>query len=465
MQGKNKMRLKIVFASAFVIAGAIGAFFYFKEAEEEKRAPRIAFENVEAAPVEASILPLRNHGVIYVKCIFKNAGVLNNQLHNHGISSVVADLILKRIGDLTPEETTEKLLDGGIRRMSFDASGDNLIISFYIARDKAQDAFVLLNSALIYPIFTEGDLGTTKAKISSSAVLETDTTPASRLMQNKVFELMYGRDCAYGLRTLGSSRAVARITANDVKNFINQKLSRKNLKLYFAGDVTSLTAHQYIDILLKDLPEGKTNEAISIPSFSSDSSSNVAIEHIIKKNMRKIIGVTCGIRIDDKLSKIEKAAIVIILNALFKGKDSDFSKDLRKANIVCNFYVKFLSASLSKAILLSAYVNFKEFDIFMKCLEEKMEQYASGNVDWNILKQSKQYLAKLSDNGFYSLNNIDEQMEQAYLPFDEVTEDVIKNMMQRLFQKNSIKIVTCGERYSCSRYEKHALKPQSGKRL
>lgn len=442
MRKKTKTALKIIGVSVIAIACISAALFWIKR--DEQRAPRICLEQLDHAPVDTFILPLRNHDIIYVKCTFKHAGTLNNSVENHGISNVVATLLLKRINGMSTEDTVDKLVELGARSVDVDGSGDDFELSFQVSKEKAKDVLAFLNAAFVNPTFSEGDLN--KAKDSIPTVLDPETTSAYQLMYSKIFEMMYGTNYAYGLRCTGTAQAIGSVTAEDVKSFIKNKLSRKNLKILMVGDVTNLTARQYLDVFLKDVADGEVNQAAKIGSESEHLSSS-AFEKVIKPNMKKTVGFLAGIRLDS-LSSVEKAAVHIISETLFNSADSDFMQGLKQSKIVSNCVCKIIKRSYSCIMLLSAYIDKKDAEKYRKYLDEKIAEY--GGADYcngpilGKLLETKKYLLKLSDNGFYNVDDIDEQIADAYLPYEEVTQDILRDTLQRMFgRKGGVKLVIC----------------------
>lgn len=455
MRKRIKTALQTVAISAFAVACISSAIYWIKK--DEERAPRISFEQLDHAPVNAAILPLQNHDIVYVKCVFKNAGTLNNSLENHGISNIVAELLLKHIEGMSADDTLDKFVELGARELNVNASGDDFELSFYVQKEKAKELFAVLNKAFVNPSFSEGDLS--KAKDNIPTVLSPETASAHRLMRAKVLEELFGTNCAYGLRSAGTAQAIGGITADDVKSFIQQKLSRKNLRILIVGDVTSMTARQYLDIFLKDIAEGTENPKIMLGSDSFDTDSGQVSQNsakfsytpsrITKPNMEKTAAFLVGVRLDN-LSDVEKAALYIIQETLFGSEDSDFIDGFKKAGIVSNCYYEIIERSYSYVMLVLASVDIKDSELYIKYFNEKMAKY--GDADFcrgpilDKFMDTKKYLLKLSDNGFYNLTDIDDQIRRAYLPYEKVTEKVLKNMLRKMFgAKGLLKFVMCSK--------------------
>ena len=189
--------------------------------------------------------------------------------------------------------------------------------------------------------------------------MDPETTSPGQLMMQKVFEMLYG-DCNYGMNPTGTSQAISGVSKVDIQAFIKRKLTCKNLKIFFVGDVSKSDIKTYSKILLVNVPDGDVNTPAKIGQWSSNEPSAT----ITKENMKDVIGIAHGIRID-QLSDVEKAALRIIITAIFEGNNSDFSEGLVKSDIACKTHVKLVDRSLSTAVLLCSYIDKKDFDNFV----------------------------------------------------------------------------------------------------
>lgn len=427
----KKTKLTIISITIIALTCVASTVFFMKRDEIKSH---IVFKDIDQVPIQASILPLKNHDVLYVKCIFESAGVLHNKSEKHGISNVVASILFRRINNMSTEETSEKFFKLGVRDLYINTSKDDFEISFFMPKEKSREVFKFINIAFVHPTFSDGDLETIKERIPT--ILDPVTASPYQLMIQKMLKMLYP-NCNYGLNSAGTSQAIASITAEDVQNFIKEKLTRKNLKILFVGDVNDFEVRQYLQTLLLEIPDGELNEVIFVPSKTSSQKSM----HITKKNMRDIVGIVHGIKID-QLSDIEKAAFIIISSAIFDDKSSDFDEGLIKSGIACEFHTQYLERSFSDTFFLFAYVNKKDFDNYMKYFDTKINEYSTGKI-LKKFKSIQEYLIKIADNGFYNLSDIDEQIKNAYLPFDKVTAEDLSRVMKMIFNKGIIKTVTC----------------------
>lgn len=422
-------KLKIAISVAVLVLVCCALFIFIG-----KDTSYFIFRGINTGSVQAYLLPLKNREMVYVKLLFKNAGVLHDDTDAHGISNLTSMLLFKKIGGLSAEETVEKIIDLGIRELEVDSKGDDFRISFFAKRDRIIEAFSFFNRAFVAPSFSDGDLETAKESIPSA--MDPEITPPGQLMAQKTFEMLYG-NCNYGLNLAGTSHAIAGVSKIDVRKFIERKLTRKNANIFFVGDVSKSDIKTYIKILFANIPDGNTN----IPAKVNSGSSDKPFSTIAKENMKDIVGIAHGVRID-RLSDIEKAALHIVITAIFEGKNSDFAEGLVKSDIACKAYVKYVNRSLSNAVILCSYVDKKDFDSYMKYFNSKIAEY-NTTIDYEKLEKVREYFIKIANNGFYNVYDIDEQMKYACLPFDKVAREHFTVIVKKLFDKNNIKTVVC----------------------
>jgi hypothetical protein len=113
----SKKLIAIVFAA---IVGGWAIIFF----REEKQC--ITINSVaNNSGVKAYQIQMKSGNVLYVKCKFKNAGVLRNSSAKHGVSVIIGDLLCRKINGLSPEETIDKLEELGIEKLSIRSVEDD----------------------------------------------------------------------------------------------------------------------------------------------------------------------------------------------------------------------------------------------------------------------------------------------------------------------------------------------------
>ncbi|GHU17589.1 hypothetical protein FACS189472_04710 [Alphaproteobacteria bacterium] len=383
--------------------------------------------------VKASLIQVNSRDVIYIKCKFKNAGVLHNPLDKHGISAVAAHMLFRRINGLSEEETAEKICDLGIHNFSTLTDGDDFEISFFVIDTKANEALKFLASAFSCKDFSSSYLE--HVKQIYPYVLDVDTSDPFQLLHDKMFSMLY-KDSTYGMSDSGSSLAVSSITTADIVDFVKNMLRRDNLEVVFAGKVSRFDINDYLKILLDGISsEERESEPFKLSEDMSDEKTAV----ITRSNMKDVACVMTGVRLDG-LTDLERAAVEIIFKALFDTQIGDFSKGLREKGITYDVSRYSVRRTLSDVFYITACLNKDDLQNYTKYLDEKFADYFR-KVNQKELERIKNYFIKISHDGFESLQDLDEKIKDASLPFDEVTPEICEKAARKLFDHAHIRTV------------------------
>ncbi|MDR2157763.1 MAG: insulinase family protein [Holosporaceae bacterium] len=380
---------------------------------------------------------VKSNNLLYVKCVFKNSGALRNAPEKRGISVVVGDLLCRRIGGLSPEETKEKLLDLGVQDLSIRACEDDFILSFYVLKDKAPEALKFLSPIFFRPEFSKNDLEFVKEKYPITSDL--DLSHPRELLFDKLMETLYTNH-NYGLNVTGNARSIAGISEDDVRNFVKSNFSRDNLEVFFTGDISQSDVETHVETLFSKIPEKGSRDFIDkIGDVSSCPLSEEKDYVILKPNMKDIVGIICGFRVDN-LDRKEEAAAHVIINTLFDAKIGDFSQGLRARKIAysCDFH--FIQRNQSNVFFLEIYVYKNDLENYKKYLEEKISQYGC-KLNLKKLERTKDQLAMQSGVGFANIFDVDKKMKYSSLPFSQITREIFSNTMKKLFDRSRMRVV------------------------
>ncbi|MDR0555631.1 MAG: insulinase family protein [Holosporaceae bacterium] len=428
------MRLsrKITIALILIILVSTPIFF-----SKEKSFLKIT-EISNSFGIKTNLVRIKNGNVVYVKCRFKYAGVFHNPAEKHGISAVVAELLCRKIGELSPEETTEKLKNQGIEELSIHALGDHLSLSFYVLKDKAVDALNFLAPVFTQPKFTRNDLEFVKNKYPT--ILDPKTADPEQLMFDKLLQLLYPNH-NYGLNRTGTAEALSSVTESDVYQFVRENFTKKKLTVLFCGDLSVFETESFLKALFSQLPVGEDMPNL----FPEDLTKYPVAEQkdliIPREHLGNVLGVMCGMRLD-KLNAREKAALQIIITTLFDDTTGDFCEGLRKKQLAYAVEAKILHRSLSSIFYFSVYIRENDLAEYKKYVEEKISSY-QYKLNIKHLKRTREYFSETSQKGFISIRNIEEQIKNHQLPFTQLPDELFLQVARRLFEK--IKIVYIGK--------------------
>ncbi|MDR0678284.1 MAG: insulinase family protein [Holosporaceae bacterium] len=423
-------KLKIIIS--IVLLAAVSVFMFFKDEEYSISVSEVR----NNYGVKAYQIRVNSGNVIYVKCKFRNVGILHNSPKKHGISVVAGDLLCRRINGLSPEETKEKLLELGIKNLSINALEDDFILSFYVLKDKAMGALQFLSSIFLKPEFLKNDLEFIEKKYPE--MLDLDSSHPQKLLLNKLLYMLY-ENHNYGRNNTGTSQAIAGITEDDVRDFITSNFSKDGLEIFFTGNTSQSEIETYLGKLISKLPEKSQKKFISETDISSSSTVEERETIMDKKNMGNIVGIMFGVRIDNP-SDQEKAATYIIVKTLFDRKIGDFSKGLQFKNIVHGVNYNVLQRQLSTVFYCWNYIRKDDLAKYNSYLKEKISTYGK-RLNIKKLEHVQENLILWSRIGFTDLSNLDQKITYCSLPFSEVMPEILMKVARKLFDESKIKIV------------------------
>jgi predicted Zn-dependent peptidase len=425
-------KLKIIIAVISIILISAPVFL-----KKEKKFIKI-LEYTDKFGIKTHQVRIKSNNVMYVKCKFKNAGVLHNIREKHGISVIAGDLICRKIGGLSPEETEEKLEEIGISNLNVNACGDDFVLSFFVLKDKAATALKFLSPIFCEPEFSKSDLEF--IKINYPRILNPETSHHGDLLFHELMNLLYP-SCNYGLNNTGTTGAISSITEDDVRNFIKSNFVKDALEVFFAGDVSQSEIELYTETMFAVLPKNVEKQSVE-DDFSGCTPSKDDFVFIRKKDMGNIVGIVTGIRLDNFSAK-EKAAARIILRSLFDEKFGDFVAGLRSQNIACSADVNFLQRRYSDVFYFFVYLDKKDSEKYKKYVYDKMSTYRH-KLNLKSLRFFQDSAVMNSKNGFTTLANIDEQIEDSLLPFSEITQKDFLEIIDKIFDESLRKTACIG---------------------
>ncbi|MDR1560836.1 MAG: insulinase family protein [Holosporaceae bacterium] len=412
---------------SFLLSGLVSVPFFFK-----KESAFVEITDIEnSLGIKTSIVDIKNNGVIYIKCKFKNAGVLHNQVDKHGISAILGNLMFRKINGLSSGETQEKMSELGLQYFFQNAFEDDFEVSFYVLKDKIEKALRFLSTAFTKSEFSKNDLEFMKEQFPR--ILDIDSKP-EELMFEKLMNLLYV-DHNYGLNNSGTAQAISSITTNDINDSIKSNFAKDNLETLFVGEISKSEAKKYLDILFAQLPETcKIRHEEKIRAKISNQTTSV----IKKPDMKDIVGVMCGVRIDD-LTEIERAALYVVIESLY-NKNGSFVKELCSRNIAYKVNYSLLERSFSNVFYFYIFLEKQDLERYLKYLKTVVNNPLTI-VNSLELERVKKYFMEQSINGFANLTDFEKKNKRRNLPFEKINEQTLEKVIKKLYNNQQSKIV------------------------
>ena len=167
-----------------------------------------------------------------------------------GVANLVSGLLDEGAGDLDSQAFQTELEDLAIR-LSFSAGRDSFSGDLKTLTENRERAFELLRLALNEPRFDDEPVERIKSQIQASLRRRLDDPDrlASRAWFERAFE-----GHVYARPVEGTIESVAAITADDLRHFVESRLTRGNLLIGVAGDITAEELGPLLDHAFGGLP-------------------------------------------------------------------------------------------------------------------------------------------------------------------------------------------------------------------
>ncbi len=201
--------------------------------------------------VKAYLLADASNPIISLNFVFKNAGFASDDEREQGLAQMAAALLTEGAGGLSVQELKEELESRAIK-VGFSAGKDDFGGSLLTTKANARQAAEYLRMMLTEPRFEQADIQRTKAQMLE--MLKRQSEHPARVLELEFAKELYGEH-PYGRNPLGQAEDIERITAADLRRFVQNNFSRSNIIVGIAGDVDAAEAEEMLDKIFGGLPE------------------------------------------------------------------------------------------------------------------------------------------------------------------------------------------------------------------
>lgn len=199
--------------------------------------------------IKAYFIEEKDSPLVSISFIFSEAGVAYDPKGKEGLAKLVSSSMLAGSQKMSSEELSDYTGIKGIN-ISFSASMDSFTGQMTASKENFSDAISVLHQVLISPRYERKYVENNKDVMIKSLKVEKES-PAKEL--NLAFnELIYG-DYPYGRNPLGDIKAIESITRDDLKAFVKNNLSKSNLFVGIAGNISKDEAIDALKKIFGDL--------------------------------------------------------------------------------------------------------------------------------------------------------------------------------------------------------------------
>lgn len=203
------------------------------------------------AKIKAYLFQDKTNPIISISFLFKNAGLSTDEGAESGISTMVAALLTEGAGNLDSQAFKE-LLEQKAIGMGFSVDMDDFSGRLLTTRENMDTAFKLLNMALTKPRFDAEDVQRTKAQMLTA--LKRQVEHPSGILALAAAKEIFGEH-PYARNPIGDAKVIKNISKAQLQNFVQNHISRSNLMIGIAGDVSEEEAGKIVDKIFANLPE------------------------------------------------------------------------------------------------------------------------------------------------------------------------------------------------------------------
>ncbi|WP_340116949.1 pitrilysin family protein [Pelagibius sp. 7325] len=246
---------------------------------------------VSPGGIEAWLVEDHTNPIIALELAFRGGGALDPE-DKAGLAYMVSSTIDEGAGPLD-SQAFQGELDNLSISLKFDAGLDSFSGSLETLTENRDRAFELLRLALTEPRFDAEPVERIRSQIVASLSRQSEDPDyiASRVLRR----LMYGEH-PYARPANGTEASIARITADDLRSFVQQRFGRDRLFVGVVGDITPDELAKALDDTFGMLPEKAA--PFSIPAVEAANGGETVV--IAKPIPQSVVALgQDGIRRDD----------------------------------------------------------------------------------------------------------------------------------------------------------------------
>lgn len=385
--------LSLLFALVLI---AIAVFYNLRaQAADERFLPITEV----ATPSGISVWLVEDHTlpIIAMNFIFLDSGTALDPDNKQGLVRLLSNTMDEGAGDLDSQAFQKALSDHSIA-LSFGASRDGFTGSLKTLSRHKDLAFDLLQKAMVSPRFDEEPLARMKssnlARIKSS-MSEPDWM-AARLINDRAFE-----GHPYGKNSGGTLSGLASVTAQDLRSFKDDNLTRDRLLITIAGDITPDDIKKAIDHIFAKLP-AKAKSAPIADTTVQNAGSLYLYEQPIPQTMFEIVFPGFGRKDPDYYA-------LQVLNYIFGGAGfgSRLMEETReKRGLTYGIYSAATDYRHTNTFSISTSTKNESAGEMLDIIKAEMTALSTNPVSDKDLKDAKSYITGSLPLSLSSTSNI-----------------------------------------------------------
>ncbi len=207
-----------------------------------------------AKKIHVIFVPDTSTDLISVNFSFKGAGSKTDPAGKEGLTSLMVNLLFERTVSGSDKFGLQKKLKnlGVLNGLQYGIDPDNIHFSFKCPKEKFKDAFEVVKTILVTPVFDAKELA--KAKSSDPSGTRLATSGEQEFASNVLLKKLFSPH-PYAIRSTGTMEGRQAITLEDIQNAYKERITRSILVFSVIGNISSQALTTSIENSFGTLPE------------------------------------------------------------------------------------------------------------------------------------------------------------------------------------------------------------------
>ena len=214
------------------------------------RAQAVEVQRVVAGDLDAWLVEDHLNPMIAVSIAFLGGAALDPS-GKEGLARMTASVLDEGSGDMDSQAFQLRLEELSIT-LQFDADRDTFGGTLRTLTANRDEAFALLKQALTAPRFDPEPVARMRSQLQ--AMLRRQAENPGSIANKRFFSTIFP-DHPYGRPVGGTEQSIAAITVDDMRSFVAERLTRDNLVIGVAGDITPEELARLLTSTFAELPE------------------------------------------------------------------------------------------------------------------------------------------------------------------------------------------------------------------
>lgn len=205
---------------------------------------------LEVDGMKAYLLEEHSNPIIAVSFMFQNAGSAYEAENKQGLTQLLTEMLQNGAGEYDALHFKDICEEYGVQ-LSFEAGTDDISGLLQTPTANKDMAVKLLAAVLYKPRFDNDYIALTKKQLLTA--LRRNQEHPSGILADKFAEIMFSGH-PYARPAIGTQETISRLTRNDLLQYMHTNLTKNNIIIGIAGDLSSDEAVQLIRDVFGGLP-------------------------------------------------------------------------------------------------------------------------------------------------------------------------------------------------------------------